>query len=179
MTDGGRSASIERRPPDWAALAIALFFIALAAIVAWDAAHMRAGAGGYSRIGPRAFPYGVAVGLAAIGVLTALVGFRTAAPPREREEIAPLAWIIGGLVAQIVLLPLAGFSIATGAVFAATAAAFGRRRIWITYPFGVAFSLLVWLFFSEALRLVLPRGALERGAADVVDWLFTAGSSAP
>jgi putative tricarboxylic transport membrane protein len=73
----------------------------------------------------------------------------------------PIAWVVGGLVAQIGLLPYAGFSIATGAVFAATAKAFGRGPLWFTYPIGVTFALSIWLFFSKALQLVLPAGPLE------------------
>lgn len=151
----------ERRP-DRAALAIGLFLLALAAILAWDVFQMRAGAGGYSRIGPKAFPYAIAAGLAVLGLLTALEGFRSGGETRERDEIAPMAWIVGGLILQIVLLRYAGFSLATGAVFAATAKAFGRGPLWLTYPIGVAFSLAVWIFFSRALQLVLPAGPLER-----------------
>jgi putative tricarboxylic transport membrane protein len=158
LPDGSEPA--ERRP-DWAALFVAAFLLAIAAVVAWDVAHMRTGVATYSRIGPRAFPIGVALGLAALGVLTAIMAFRPA-PELERDEVAPMAWIVGGLVAQIALLPLAGFSIATGAVFAGTAAAFGRRQLWVTYPAGVAGALAIWLFFSKALKLVLPVGPLER-----------------
>jgi putative tricarboxylic transport membrane protein len=123
---------------------------------------MRTGVATYSRIGPRAFPIAIAIGLAALGLLTALMAFRAPAPELERDEVAPMAWIVGGLVAQIALLPLAGFSIATGAVFAATARAFGRGPLWLTYPAGVAGALAIWLFFSKALKLVLPAGPLER-----------------
>ena len=59
-----RRASTGRRP-DRAALVIALALIALGAVVAWDAAHMRTGVAAYSRIGPRAFPYAIAAGLVA------------------------------------------------------------------------------------------------------------------
>ena len=160
MSPGG-AHSLQRRP-DWAALFIAAFLLALAAVVAWDVAHMRTGVATYSRIGPRAFPYGIAIGLAALGVLTAIQAFRAPGRPAERDEIAPMLWIIGGLVAQIALLPYAGFSIATGAVFAATAKAFGRGPLWMTYPAGVALALAIWLFFNKALQLVLPAGPLER-----------------
>ena len=160
MSPGG-AHSLQRRP-DWAALFIAAFLLALAAVVAWDVAHMRTGVATYSRIGPRAFPYGIAIGLAALGVLTAIQAVRAPGRPAERDEIAPMLWIIGGLVAQIALLPSAGFSIATGAVFAATAKAFGRGPLWMTYPAGVALALAIWLFFNKALQLVLPAGPLER-----------------
>jgi putative tricarboxylic transport membrane protein len=153
--------SAERRP-DRAALVIAVLLIAVGAIVAWDVAHMRSGVAAYSRIGPRAFPYAIAAGLVGLGLLTALQAFRAAGPPTERDEIRPMAWIIGGLLVQIVLLPYAGFAIATGAVFAATAKAFGRGPLWFSYPVGVAMSLAIWLFFSKGLQLVLPAGPLER-----------------
>jgi putative tricarboxylic transport membrane protein len=152
----------DERRPDWAALLVAAFLIALAAIVAWDVAHMRTGVAVYSRIGPRAFPVGVALCLVGLGVLTAVMAFRAPASELESDEIAPMAWIVGGLVVQIALLPLAGFSIATGAVFAGTARAFGRGPLWLTYPAGVAGALAIWLFFSKALKLVLPLGPLER-----------------
>jgi putative tricarboxylic transport membrane protein len=159
--DGAGERPAERRP-DWAALTVAVFLLAIAAVVAWDVAHMRTGVAAYSRIGPRAFPYAIAAGLAVLSFLTAVQAFRAPGPEPESDEIAPMAWIVGGLVAQIVLLPYAGFSIATGAVFAATARAFGRGPLWITYPAGVLFALAIWLFFNKALQLVLPAGPLER-----------------
>jgi putative tricarboxylic transport membrane protein len=161
VTVEGSTPSTERRP-DRAALVIALLLIALGGIIAWDAAHMRSGVAAYSRIGPRAFPYGIAAGLGLIGLLTVIEALRGAARPPEPDELRPMAWIIGGLIAQIVLLPYAGFSVATGAVFAATARAFGRGPLWFTYPVGVAMSLAIWLFFNKGLQLVLPAGPLER-----------------
>jgi putative tricarboxylic transport membrane protein len=157
----GAATGKERRP-DRAALVIALLLIAIGAAVAWDAAHMRAGAGSYSRIGPTAFPYAIAAGLLVLGLLTAVQALREEPALREQLAYPPIFWIAGGLFAQIALLPYAGFSVATGAVFAATAKAFGRGPLWLTYPIGVAISLVVWLFFSKALQLILPAGPLER-----------------
>jgi putative tricarboxylic transport membrane protein len=171
VTDGGASASTKLRL-DKAELVIALALIALGAVVAWDAAHMRSGVAAYSRIGPRAFPYAIAVGLVAVGIATAVLALRNAAPARHRDEIMPMAWIVGGLVTQIALLRYAGFAIATGAVFAATAKAFGRGRLWLTYPLGVVFALAIWLFFAKGLLLVLPAGPLENSAARGIAWLW-------
>jgi putative tricarboxylic transport membrane protein len=161
MSEEGAPPPVERRP-ERAALVIALGLLALAAVVAWDAAHMRTGVAAYSRIGPRAFPYAVAAGLAILGLITAIAAFRDPQPPPHRDEVRPILWIVGGLVAQIVLLPYAGFSLATGAVFAATARAFGRGPLWFTYPVGAAIALAIWLFFSKGLLLVLPAGPIER-----------------
>ena len=161
MTFEGAGPSTERRP-DRAALVIALLLIAVGAVIAWDVAHMRSGVAAYSRVGPKAFPYAIAAGLIGLGLLTIVQAFREQAQPLEHAEFKPMAWIIGGLIAQIVLLPYAGFAIATGAVFASTARAFGRGPLWFTYPVGVAMSLALWLFFSKGLQLVLPAGPLER-----------------
>ena len=75
-----------------------------------------------------------------------------------------------------------GFSLATGLVFAATAAALGRPKVWFTYPIGVVFSLAVWLVFAMLLKLVLPAGPLEEFArtevgvaVDAVRSLFAGG----
>jgi len=163
MNGEGVAPSQERRA-DLAALVIALLLIAVGAVVAWDVRHMPAGVAAYSRIGPKAFPFAIAAGLICLGILTIIQAFREHAPPVERDEWQPITWIIGGLVAQIVLLRYAGFAIATGAVFAATAKAFGRGPLWFTYPAGVVMSLAIWLFFSKGLQLILPAGPLE--------WLF-------
>jgi putative tricarboxylic transport membrane protein len=154
------STSHERRP-DRAALVIGLILIGIAATVAWDAFSMRAGAASYSRIGPKAFPYAVSFGLLLLGVLTGVQALREEPAKREPLAFTPVFWIVGGLGAQIALLPYAGFSLATGAVFAATAKAFGRGPLWLTYPIGVGIALSVWLFFSKALQLILPAGPLE------------------
>ena len=52
--------------------------------------------------------------------------------------------MIGGLVLQLILLRLAGFSIASGLLFACTAAGFGKRNLAVTIPIGVGLSLLIY-----------------------------------
>ena len=166
---------IERgRPPDRAALAIGAFLLCLAAVVAYDAASIRAGVATYSRIGPAVFPYGIAVGLGLLGLATIAGGLRQGPGPRVRIDPRPALWIAGGLAGQIAVLPFAGFSLATGIVFAATAAAFGRRRLVVTYPIGVVVALAVWLVFALALKLVLPAGPLEVAARSGAVWLIEA-----
>jgi putative tricarboxylic transport membrane protein len=151
----------ERRP-DRAALVIAALLAAVAAVVAADTYNLPEGVATYSRIGPRAFPYAIAAGLALLAVATALDAWRGAFPEREPDDYRPLAWIVGGLVAQLALISFTGFSVATGAVFAATARGFGYRPLWISYPAGVVLSLAIWLAFAEGLNLVLPAGPPEK-----------------
>jgi putative tricarboxylic transport membrane protein len=149
-----------RQGPDRPALLIAAGLLVIAAIIAWDAAHLR-GAAGYARIGPAAFPFAVAGGLVLLAAATALAAWRGRFPPREADRTEPILWIVGGLAAQMLLLKTAGFSIATGLLFGATAKAFGRGPLWMTVPIGIAISFVVWMIFALALKLSLPAGPLE------------------
>lgn len=152
--------SPERRP-DRAALVIAVGLAALAAVIAWDTAHLRVAAS-YARVGPKAFPYAVAAGLVLLSAGTAVKAWRGGFPAREHDAPAPILWIVGGLAAQMLLLKTAGFSIATGVLFAATARGFGRGPLWMTVPVGIAISLVIWVLFARVLQLSLPAGPLER-----------------
>ncbi len=120
------------------------------------------GAASYAKIGPKAFPYAIATGLLLLSIGTAVKAWRGDFPARERDAPAPILWIVGGLAAQMLLLKLAGFSIATGILFACTARGFGKGPLWITLPVGILLSLAVWLIFGRVLQLSLPAGPLER-----------------
>ncbi|MBJ3785273.1 tripartite tricarboxylate transporter TctB family protein [Devosia sediminis] len=158
MTPG--SSSRERRP-DGAALVIAVILAGLAAIIFWQTSQMRVPPI-QARVGPTVFPYVIATGLALLAVGTAISALRNGFPARSKDDYGPIAWIIGGLVAQILLLSTAGFSIATGVLFAFTAKAFGRGPLWQTIPIGVVFCFVVWFLFAKGLQLSLPAGPLER-----------------
>jgi putative tricarboxylic transport membrane protein len=166
------------RRPDRAAFFIAALLAAVAVVVAVDTYNLPEGVATYSRIGPRAFPYAIAAGLALLAIATALDAWRGVFPEREPDDYRPLAWIVGGLVVQLALVSFTGFSVATGAVFAATARAFGYRRLWISYPVGVILSLAIWLAFAEGLNLVLPSGPPEKFVLEqfrALIGLFSAG----
>lgn len=151
----------EQRRPDWAALAVAAILIAIAGVIFVDAARLRE-VSGYSPVGPATVPYAIAIALVLLAIWTIVAAFRGDFPEREKQEIKPVVWVIGGLAAQMLLLNTAGFSIATGILFAATAAGFGKRKIWISLPVGIVLCLVVWLIFAGLLQLSLPAGPLER-----------------
>ncbi|WP_246160120.1 tripartite tricarboxylate transporter TctB family protein [Aureimonas fodinaquatilis] len=148
-----------QRRLDKAALVIGLALAVLGLLVFYDASKLAGGS--YARIGPTAFPYAIAAGLLVLAVWTIIEAVTGRFPPRERDSIGPIAWIVGGLAAQALLLHVGGFSIATGVLFAATAAAFGKRQIWKTLPIGILLSLAVWGVFYGLLRLRLPAGPIE------------------
>jgi putative tricarboxylic transport membrane protein len=155
------SALNSQRRPDRAALLIGVILAAIAVVIFWQTGQMRV-APVQQRVGPTVFPYVVATGLALLSVGTFISAWRGSFPERSRDDFGPIAWIVGGLVAQILLLSTAGFSIATGVLFALTAKGFGRGPLWMTIPIGIVFAFVVWFIFSRGLQLSLPIGLLER-----------------
>ena len=72
-----------------------------------------------------------------------------------------MIWIVAGLALQLVLLRPLGFSIASGLLFALTAAGFGKRNLTLTLPIGLGLALQIYGVFDQLLRLKLPAGLLE------------------
>ena len=153
-------SSHERRRPDRAALVIAPVLFIIAAVIWWDAGRL-AEMSNYSRIGPATVPHAVAIGLALLAIWTGFEAWRGDFPEREPIEVKPVVFIVAGLAGQMLLLKTAGFSIATGVLFALTAFGFGRRKLWISLPIGIALSFVVFIIFGRFLQLSLPAGPLE------------------
>lgn len=159
MTDTPAHNANQRRP-DRAVLVIAAGLAALGALLAWDASRLGAG-GAYARIGPQTIPYGIAICLAVLAVWTVFAAYRRDFPPREQQDKAPVLWIVGGLIAQMVLIKYAGFSIATAILFAMTARGMGKVNLVVAFVSGFLISLSVWFIFARLLALTLPAGPLE------------------
>ena len=158
MTTG---SSQPQRRPDGAALVIAVILAAIAIIIFWQTSQMRVPPI-QQRVGPQVFPYVVATGLILLSIGTLISALRNGFPERSKDDFRPIYWIVGGLIGQMLLLSTAGFSIATGILFAFTAKAFGRGPLWQTIPIGAVFAFLVWVAFAKGLQLSLPAGPLER-----------------
>jgi putative tricarboxylic transport membrane protein len=148
------------RRPDWAAFVIAAILAAIGALLLWEGARLPE-AGGYSGVGPGDVPRLLGwcgLGLAAWTALSAIKGdFDT----RPRQQPVPVLWIVGGLLAQLILLKPAGFAIASGILFACTARAFGQRRTVLALIIGIVFATAVYGVFDRVLKLNLPAGPLE------------------
>lgn len=149
----------QARRPDRAAVAIGVGLAVVAVAVAWNAYGLRGG--GYAAVGPKSFPYVIAAALLLLSAWTLVEAWRGDFPEREHDEVQPIVWIVGGLAAQLLLLKTAGFSIATGLLFAATARAFGKGKLWKTLPIGIVLCFVVWVLFTKLLKLSLPAGPLE------------------
>ncbi|KIQ02936.1 MULTISPECIES: tripartite tricarboxylate transporter TctB family protein [Rhizobium/Agrobacterium group] len=161
MSQGSTPSHPSKRRPDWAAFAIAVFLVIVAAVIFWDSARL-ASVTGYSPVGPATVPYAIAFCLIGLAIWTAIEAWRNDFPARDKQEMGPVFWVIAGLAAQMLLLNVAGFSIATGLLFAFTARAFGKRKLWFSIPIGIVFSFVIWVIFAQLLQLSLPAGPLER-----------------
>jgi putative tricarboxylic transport membrane protein len=148
------------RRPDGAAFIIAALLAALGGLAIWQGAVIP-DKGGYAGIGSGGMPIFVGACLWALSLTHLWKGLRqrTASPPRQ--ELAPVLFIIAGLALQLVLLQPLGFSIASGILFAMTAAGFGKRNVAVTLPIGIVFALMVFGVFDQLLKLNLPAGILE------------------
>jgi putative tricarboxylic transport membrane protein len=149
------------RRPDGAALVIALVLAAIAAIIIWQTSLMRVPPI-QAKVGPTVFPYAIATGLILLSIGTAVSAWRNGFPEREAVNYGPIAWIIGGLLGQLLLIGWAGFSVGTAVLFAFVAKGFGRGPLWLTLPIGFVLAFVIWFIFSRGLQLSLPAGPIER-----------------
>ncbi|WP_055049786.1 tripartite tricarboxylate transporter TctB family protein [Devosia sp. A16] len=168
----------KQRRPDWAALVIAAGLMALALLVAWDASRLGAG-GAYARIGPQTIPYVIAICLAGLAVWTVIAAYRHDFPEREQQDLPPVLWIVGGLIAQMALIKYAGFSIATGILFAMAARGMGKVSLPLALLSGILISAVVWFVFARLLQLTLPAGPPEHLLVQGFDLITAPFKAAP
>lgn len=144
---------------------VAALLLGLAAVIAWDITTMApAQAVG---VGPTAVMRMVVGLLLVLGLAHAIAAARAA--PKTRAQTtsatnrAALGWVLGGLVGMIAVLQLGGgFVMGATWLFAATARAFGQPLRSRSPVIGLVLAALVYAFFTQALSLSLPAGALER-----------------
>lgn len=153
---------------DLGGLAIAVGLFVFAALIAWDGSSYPVRRS-YAQFGPEIFPYLVAAGLAIFGVATVLMALRNSFPAREPMNLGAVAWIVGAVIAKIVLLYSGvGFILAAATLFGFAARGMGRKPVWFTIAVGVVITALLYVLFKHGLGLSLPAGPVER----VIDGLF-------
>jgi len=146
---------------DPAGIVVAVLLVVLAGILIWDMSTLQI-TQTYG-VGPKAMPIVVATGLILLAIGNVVMAVRGDFPEREQAAQLPILLILGGLVAVIVLIGIGGgFIPAVTILFAATAAAFGRRAVHIDLAIGFGLGLAAYLMFAKLLSLSLPMGPLER-----------------
>lgn len=151
----------ETHRPDRAGIAIAILLLVIAAVTAWDSSTLEL-APTYG-LGPKMMAYVIAAGMAVIGIANLIMALRDGFPERESYDAKAIALILGGFAALIAIIALGGgFIPATAVLFAATAAAFGRKAVITDLIIGAVLGVVVYLLFDKVLTLSLPAGPLER-----------------
>ena len=151
----------QERRVDPAGIVVAVLLAVLAGVIVWDMTTLQI-TQTYG-VGPKAMPIVVAVGLALLAIGNLVMAFRGEFPEREQAAHLPIVLILGGLAAVIVLIGIGGgFIPAMTILFAATAAAFGRRAILVDLAIGFVLGTAAYLMFAKLLSLSLPMGPLER-----------------
>ncbi|MGL4310916.1 MAG: tripartite tricarboxylate transporter TctB family protein [Paracoccaceae bacterium] len=151
---------VKGRSPNGAAFIIAALLAGLGVLLIWQG-NAIPDKGGYAGVGSGDAPRFVGFCLLLLAAAHVWNGLRQAAPDVPKQEILPVIFILAGLALQLALLHVLGFAVASGLLFACTAAAFGKRNFALTLPIGVAFALLVYGVFDQLLKLNLPAGFLE------------------
>lgn len=156
----GESSNRSGTGPDPAGIVVAAILAILAAILAWDVSAQRL-TSTYG-IGPTAMPIVIAVGLGLLSVGNLVVAFREGHPRRETLDGKAILLILGGLAVLIAMIGIGGgFIIGTAVLFAATAAAFGRRAPFVDLAIGFGLAVVIYILFAKLLTLSLPVGPLE------------------
>jgi putative tricarboxylic transport membrane protein len=151
----------EHRRVDPAGIVVAGLLIVLAGVIVWDMTTLQI-TQTYG-IGPKAMPIVVAAGLVLLAIGNLMLALRGDFPEREQPAQLPIVLILGGLLAVIVLIGMGGgFIPAVTVLFAATAAAFGRRAVPIDLAIGFVLGVGAYLTFAKLLSLSLPMGPIER-----------------
>jgi putative tricarboxylic transport membrane protein len=148
------------RRPDRAAFIVAGLLAGLGSLLVWQGFGIP-DKGGYAGVGSGDLPVFIGICLWLLALAHVWQGFRHAAPGIPRQQPVPVLFIIGGLALQLILLHPLGFSIASGLLFACTAAAFDKRNFALTVPVGIGFALVVYGVFDQLLKLNLPAGIPE------------------
>lgn len=140
---------------------IGLGFVVAGAAMAWQTFLIDAD-GGYAGIGPRFFPLVVAAGLAICGIGLALQamfgGYLNLDEIPERVGAAGLkglAWILGGLIFQLLTIGMLGFVPTATVLFVCVARAFGVKSWLRPVIIGAVLALAIWGIFTELLGVSL------------------------
>jgi Tripartite tricarboxylate transporter TctB family len=145
-------------------LTIAAGVIVLAVVVCWQVLVMPVSPL-YAKVGPTLVPTLVVAALFGLGFALLLAGVRGGWQTEEERAAQPdrpaLGWIVGGLALNVLLIDLAGFTIASTILFVCVARGFGSRRGVRDAVFGATFALVAYFGFAKTLGINIGAGLAE------------------
>jgi putative tricarboxylic transport membrane protein len=164
MANGEAGKGGLRLRPAPAETIIAAGVLVLAGIIYWQAAAIPVSPI-YAQVGPTIVPVITAIGLGLLGIFLLISALRGGWQPEEEKEITPdypaLAWIGAGLVLNVLLIGLAGFTLASVIMFVCVARGFGSKKILRDALIGAAFALVAYFGFAKTLGINIGSGLVE------------------
>lgn len=146
-------------------IALALGLLCVSGIVLWQTLEIPVSPI-YARVGPTIIPMMTGVGLGCLSFALLVSALRGGWQTDEEKEYTPdtlaLRWLAAGMLANIVLIGPAGFTVASVVMFTMVARAFGSTQILRDASYGFAFSLIAYIGFARALGINIGAGPLER-----------------
>lgn len=154
-------SEVGARRADPVSAAVGVLLLGAAALVWWDMTRLELSS--TYGLGPKAMPAVIAIGLVLLAVANFAVAWRGDVPEREPADPRALMLILGGFAVLIALIGIGGgFIPGVAILFAATAAAFGRKAFLVDLAIGFVMGIVVELVFAKFLSLSLPEGPIER-----------------
>lgn len=144
-------------------LALALGVVLLAAIVGWQTTRI-AGDAIYARVGPTVFPWIVTGMLAVLGVLLtvhALAGGWSHEEDPGELDLPSFGYLLAGLLANVMLIDVAGFILSSTIMFVLTARAFGSASPVRDVAIGFALAFVSYVGFDRVLGYQIGSGLIE------------------
>ena len=121
----------------------------------------------YAKVGPTVFPWMVAGGLAALGLLLLVQALRGGWPTDDdvaqlKVDWRALGWVLAGLIANIALIGPVGFILASTLLFCCVARGFGSAQLPRDAAIALVFSALTYVGFARVLGINIGSGVIER-----------------
>jgi putative tricarboxylic transport membrane protein len=145
-------------------LGIAIGVIVLGLVAAWQTTEIPQST--YAAVGPRAFAWAASVMLVVMGGLLALDALR-GGWSHETDDFGEVDWLgglwmLGGLAANVALIDVIGFILASTVLFVFTAKAFGSRQIVRDAIIGFLLAFAAYIGFDRVLGYKIGSGLIER-----------------
>ena len=151
--------------PAWPETLIGLGLLGVAAVVWWQTGEIRTSPM-YAKVGPRIFPYLTAIALGVLAVAMVVAGLRGGWQTEEERDV-PVDWravffVGAGLLANVLLIVPAGFTLASVVMFVLVAHGFGSRQPLRDGAIALAFALAAYFGFAKALGVNIGAGIIEK-----------------
>lgn len=145
-------------------LLIAVGTLALAALAYWQVKQIPVSPL-YAKVGPTVAPTLAAIGTGLLGLGLLWDAVRGGWQPEEERELPvdrpALIWVVAGLVANVILIGPAGFTVSSVVMFVLVGRGFGSRRPLHDGAIALVLSFAAYFGFAQALGIDIGRGPLE------------------